>query len=160
VDKGTDPASGRGGIYCFQKNTSKQRKIMKRLKSMRETLGLHFVGGLIVAVLICVVVGDLKAGDYWLPVAGSDCQVWSDEPLAMGEIIRWSGRCHAGKLSGSGVLEVFEGDKRKLRFEGTMQSGRAEGPGKVEVVGKNGTGAYSAAKAASVNLNPTRASLN
>jgi hypothetical protein len=133
---------------------------MKRLKSMRETLGLHFVGGLIVAVLICVVVGDLKAGDYWLPVAGSDCQVWSDEPLAMGEIIRWSGRCHAGKLSGSGVLEVFEGDKRKLRFEGTMQSGRAEGPGKVEVVGKNGTGAYSAAKAASVNLNPTRASLN
>ena len=82
------------------------------------------------------------AADYWLPVEGTDCQVWSDEPLAQGEIIRWSGGCSEGKLSGMGVLEVFAGDKRTLWFEGTMRSGRAEGPGKVEAAVKDGTERY------------------
>ena len=68
------------------------------------------------------------AADYWLPVEGSDCQVWSDEALAQGEVIHWSGGCQEGKLSGKGVLEVFAGDKRTLRFEGTMRSGKAEAP--------------------------------
>ena len=82
------------------------------------------------------------AADYWLSVEGTDCQVWSDEPLAKGEIIRWRGGCSEGKLSGNGVLEVFAGDKRTLRFEGTMRSGRAEGPGKVEAAVKDGTERY------------------
>ena len=86
--------------------------------------------------------GAALSADYWLPVAGADCQGWSDEPLAKGEIIRWSGGCKEGKLSGNGVLEVFERDKRTLRFEGTMRSGRAEGPGKVEAAVKDGTERY------------------
>jgi len=45
-------------------------------------------------------------------------------------------------LSGKGVLEVFAGDKRTLRFEGEMRSGKAEGPGKVEAVAKDGTERY------------------
>jgi hypothetical protein len=42
--------------------------------------------------------------------------VWNDESMAKGETIRWSGGCNEGKLSGNGVLEVFEGDKRTLRY--------------------------------------------
>jgi len=45
-------------------------------------------------------------------------------------------------LSGKGVLEVFADDKRTLRFEGTMRSGRAEGPGKVEAAVKDDTERY------------------
>ena len=86
--------------------------------------------------------GAALSADYWLPVEGTDCQVWSDEQLAKGEIIRWSGGCSEGKLSGNGVLEVFEGDKRTLRFEGTMLAGKAEGPGKMEAAVKDGTERY------------------
>ena len=86
--------------------------------------------------------GVALSADYWMPVEGTDCQVWSDEPLAQGEIIRWSGGCSEGKLSGMGVLEVFAGDKRTLWFEGTMRSGMAEGPGKVEAAVKDGTERY------------------
>jgi hypothetical protein len=34
--------------------------------------------------------GAALSADDWLPVAGVDCKVWSDEPLAKGEIIRRS----------------------------------------------------------------------
>jgi hypothetical protein len=45
-------------------------------------------------------------------------------------------------LSGKGELEVFADDKQTLRFEGTMRSGRAEGPGKVEAAVKDDTERY------------------
>jgi len=31
--------------------------------------------------------GVALSAEYWLPVDGTDCQVWSDEPLSKGEII-------------------------------------------------------------------------
>jgi hypothetical protein len=86
--------------------------------------------------------GTALSADYWLPVEGTDCKVWSDEPMAKGETIRWSGGCKEGKLSGNSVLEVFEGHKRMLRFEGTMLAGKAEGPGKLEIEMKDGTERY------------------
>ena len=113
---------------------------MQRLKSRHDSnMRFALVAGLVVVASIYFAGNDLKAADYWLRVEGTDCKGWSDEPLVKGETIRWSGGCKEGKLSGNGVLEVFEGDKRTLRFEGTMQSGKAEGPAKVEAAVKDGT---------------------
>jgi hypothetical protein len=47
-----------------------------------------------------------------------------------------------GRLSGKGVLEVVENDKRTLRFEGEMRAGKAEGPGKLEIVENGGAERY------------------
>ncbi len=69
------------------------------------------------------------AADHWLPVEGTDCTVWSDQPLKPGEVIRWSGGCEDGRLSGQGVLEVTASGQRRLRFEGTMGGGKANGEG-------------------------------
>jgi hypothetical protein len=40
------------------------------------------------------------------------------------------------------VLEVFEGDRRTLRFAGGMRAGKAEGPDKLEVTVRDGTERY------------------
>jgi hypothetical protein len=115
---------------------------MKRLKPKNQKLHLTLAAVLGAAALICFSGGDLLAADFWLPVEGNGCQVWSDEPLAKGEVIRWSGGCDTDKLSGKGVLEVLENDKRTLRFEGEMHAGKAEGPGKLENASKEGPERY------------------
>ena len=32
--------------------------------------------------------GAALSADYWLPVEGTDCKVWNDEPPAKGEVIK------------------------------------------------------------------------
>ena len=101
-------------------------------------------------LLLIAQAGEALSADYWLPVERTGCQVWADEPLASREFIRWSGGYEAGKLSGEGLLKVFEGDRRTLRFAGEMRAGKAEGPGKLELSVKDGTERYTGAFAQSL----------
>ena len=78
------------------------------------------------------------ATDYWLSVAGSDCTLWSDQPLQSGESIRWSGGCEDGRLSGTGILEVSGGPTPKLWFEGSLAGGKANGIGQLQAVQTDG----------------------
>jgi hypothetical protein len=97
---------------------------------------------LTVLIAVLLLAGNVMAKDFWLKDSASGCEVWSDEPLSEGEEIHWSGGCKGEKLSGKGVLEVSEGDKRTLRFVGTMDAGKAEGIGTLEIVGKQGPERY------------------
>ena len=90
------------------------------------------------------------SADHWLPVDGSDCTVWSDQPLKPGETIRWSGGCEDGRLAGQGVLEVTVSDQRQVRFEGVMRGGKANGAGVLESREQEGEDRYTGGFAASL----------
>jgi hypothetical protein len=69
--------------------------------------------------------GAALATDYWLPVAGTYCQVWSDETLQKDEVIRWSGGCKEGKgfrLWPNG--ELYEGAFVKDKQQGSRWAHR------------------------------------
>jgi len=82
------------------------------------------------------------AADHWLAVDETDCTVWSDELLKPGEVIRWSGGCEDGRLSGEGVLQVSVSGNPGLRFEGVMQGGKANGEGTLESSEQDGDFRY------------------
>jgi len=56
--------------------------------------------GLVCALLAPFLISSTYAADHWLKVEGTECTVWSDEPLQSGESIRWSGGCTQGRISG------------------------------------------------------------
>jgi hypothetical protein len=84
------------------------------------------------AIMLAAISVPALATDHWLAVEGMDCAAWSDQPLQPGEVIRWSGGCENGRLSGQGILEVTASGKRQLHFEGTMSGGKANGEGVFE----------------------------
>jgi hypothetical protein len=88
--------------------------------------------------------------DHWLPVDGSDCTVWSDQPLKPGETIRWNGGCEDGRLAGQGILEVTVSGQRQVRFEGVMRGGKANGDGVLESRAQEGEYRYKGGFAASL----------
>lgn len=72
------------------------------------------------------------AEDYWLPVAGSDCQVWSDEKPDDDQVT-WTGECDGGKASGRGMLEWKRGDKLAGTYDGRMKEGKFNGFGELRL---------------------------
>ena len=73
----------------------------------------------------------LYAGEGWVKDPINECAIWSDR-LEAKEIFSWSGACLDGKASGEGVLVVFKDVRLVLRYTGTMETGKAQGVGKVE----------------------------
>ena len=90
------------------------------------------------------------SADHWLPVDGSDCTVWSDQPLKPGEAIRWSGGCEDGRLAGQGFLEVTVSGQRQVSFEGVMRGGKANGEGVLARREQEGEDRYKGGFAASL----------
>jgi hypothetical protein len=86
----------------------------------------------IAALLLSASPGLVLAAGHWLPVTGSDCTVWSDQPLDSGEVILWSGGCEDDRLSGTGTLEVSGGQGPGLWFEGRLSAGKANGIGQLK----------------------------
>ncbi|MGI9401687.1 MAG: MORN repeat-containing protein [Rhizobiaceae bacterium] len=72
------------------------------------------------------------AEDYWLPVTGSDCQVWSDEKPD-GDQVSWSGKCTNGKISGKGMLEWKRGSELAGTYDGWMDGGKFNGFGELRL---------------------------
>jgi hypothetical protein len=98
---------------------------------------------LVVVSAIYMMIGmHAQAATHWLAVEGSNCKAWSDEALKPGEVIRWSGGCEDGRLSGKGVLEVTASGKRQLYFEGAMRGGKAHGEGVAESQDESGKTRY------------------
>ncbi len=94
------------------------------------------------AILLAALSLPALAADHWLAVDGSDCMVWSDERLKLGEVIQWSGGCEDGRLAGQGVLEVTVSGQRQVRFEGVMRGGKADGEGVLESREQEGEDRY------------------
>jgi hypothetical protein len=107
---------------------------------MKRVLSGFYVGGATIGLLLLA--GSVCAADHWLAVEGSNCKAWSDEALKPGEVVRWSGGCEDGRLSGKGVLEVTASGKRQLYFEGMMRGGKANGEGFAESHGESGKTRY------------------
>lgn len=77
----------------------------------------------------------------WLKDPITGCGVWNSKPKG-NETISWSGECHDGKASGSGVLLWLEDGKIVGRFKGTMANGKAEGRGKLDFEVEDGFAHY------------------
>ena len=90
------------------------------------------------AAAVIAASGPVKAKDFWIKAQGSGCQVWSDEAMD-NEVITWSGPCQDGKASGKGKLTWTEGGKPAGTYEGFMEAGKLNGPGKLEHMTKDGT---------------------
>ena len=77
------------------------------------------------------------AQDFWIKAQGSGCQVWSDEEMS-DEVVTWSGSCKDGKAKGKGKLTWTEGGKPAGSYEGFMEGGKLNGPGKLEYMTTDG----------------------
>jgi hypothetical protein len=93
------------------------------------------------AIGLLFLAGSVVAADRWL-ATDSGCKVWSDEPLAEGETVAWSGGCKDDKLDGTGQLTVTREGRPVVRFDGEMRGGKANGKGRMEVVTDNGPERY------------------
>lgn len=69
------------------------------------------------------------AGEFWVKEFFQDCEVWSEEPLADGDILTWSGDCVGGQASGNGILIWNRGEQLLTRYDGDMVGGKLEGSG-------------------------------
>jgi hypothetical protein len=77
------------------------------------------------------------AQDFWVKAQGSGCQVWSDEAMD-NEVVTWSGSCKDGKASGKGKLTWTEDGKPAGSYDGFMEGGKLNGPGKLEYMTVDG----------------------
>jgi len=103
---------------------------------------------IVAALLISPAIGVVLAADHWLPVTGSDCTLWSDQPLQADEVIHWGGGCSDGRLSGEGTIEVTQDGRPNLWFSGSLVGGKATGIGRLKAIpadaseADNGTDSY------------------
>lgn len=73
------------------------------------------------------------AEDFWVPLSGADCKVWSDEAPNPKDQVTWSGGCRDGKASGIGKLEWKRDGKVLGTYDGNMADGRFDGPGRLRL---------------------------
>ena len=69
--------------------------------------------------------------DNWIKDPITGCAVWNSQPEGE-ETISWSGGCHEDKAFGLGFLVWLTKGRLTGRFEGRMESGKAQGFGKMD----------------------------
>ena len=69
--------------------------------------------------------------DSWLKDPITNCSVWGSD-LRGDNLISWSGDCHDGKATGTGVLSWIHDGKLAGRYSGPMVDGKAQGLGTID----------------------------
>ena len=92
------------------------------------------------ASTLLVLTTQAMAADYWVKDSLGNCEIWSDQPPAEGDVITWSGGCADGRASGAGLLIWTSKGKLNTRFDGEMAEGKMNGKGILVERAEAGTG--------------------